>query len=442
MLITEEILNYILFFLTGDKEAHRQIIYAKEKDLSKEELKKEGRKIIILASSFFDEGIYGTELTMPELPLCKWNGIPVLFGTGETEFIGEKVIIHADLVASAFFLMTRYEEIIDAENLDVHMRFKGEGSFQDCTGTLERPLIDEWGNSLVRLAEKSGIALNPVSRKSKIYLTHDVDTPWPKFSMYRMIRSMAHYWIKERQPTLWPLLNYLGFDINHLDTFDRMMKWDDSLKKALPGRVEDIYFVIGNGEKLPMTGNYIDDEQLPGFIKRLSSASRIGVHVSYEAGQANDSVRFREEIKNLEDKLGTEVTDSRNHYLLNRGCEGMRMLIENGIKEDFTMGYADRTGFRLGTSRPVKWIDPEKMKLTELVLHPLNIMECTCYSYMGYNQDEMLELIKKNIDTAFKNHGDFTLLFHNNAFASKKVSGIDLAHVYSETLKYLKNCYK
>ena len=33
-------------------------------------------------------------------------------------------------------------------------------------------------------------------------------------------------------------------------------------------------------------------------------------------------------------------------------------MIRAGITDDFTMGYADIAGFRLGTCRSVRWINP------------------------------------------------------------------------------------
>ena len=40
----------------------------------------------------------------------------------------------------------------------------------------------------------------------------------------------------------------------------------------------------------------------------------------------------------------------------------MVWLEKAGITDDFTIGYPDVAGFRLGTSRPVHWINPENKR--------------------------------------------------------------------------------
>ena len=66
----------------------------------------------------------------------------------------------------------------------------------------------------------------------------------------------------------------------------------------------------------------------------------------------------------------------------------MVWLEKAGITDDFTMGYPDVAGFRLGTSRPVHWINPENKRISPLILHPLAIMECSLnepvYMNLGY----------------------------------------------------------
>ena len=57
------------------------------------------------------------------------------------------------------------------------------------------------------------------------------------------------------------------------------------------------------------------------------------------------------------------------------------------ITDDFTMGYPDVAGFRLGTSRPVHWINPENKRISPLILHPLAIMECSLNEPVYMNLD-------------------------------------------------------
>lgn len=98
----------------------------------------------------------------------------------------------------------------------------------------------------------------------------------------------------------------------------------------------------------------------------------------------------------------------------------MRKLVELGVTDDFSMGFPDRAGFRLQTSRAVLWIDPERMQLTELVLHPLTIMDVTLSSdnYMHLDHEEAGYISQQLIDKVQMHHGDLCLLWHNSSLGS------------------------
>ena len=82
------------------------------------------------------------------LPLTIWEETPILFGEAKTEQIGETKVIHADLVAGTFFLITRYEEVIRRDVRDVHGRFPGKESLPYRAGFIDRPLVEEYGKLL------------------------------------------------------------------------------------------------------------------------------------------------------------------------------------------------------------------------------------------------------------------------------------------------------
>ena len=106
-------------------------------------------------------------------------------------------------------------------------------------------------------------------------------------------------------------------------------------------------------------------------------------------------------------KRRDELSVHRSHYL-NCSIENMRKLVALGITDDYTMGFADQAGFRLQTSRAVLWIDPERMQLTQLVLHPLIIMDVTLSSknYMALDQVEATYVCQQLIDKVRMHNGE------------------------------------
>ena len=85
------------------------------------------------------------------------------------------------------------------------------------------------------------------------------------------------------------------------------------------------------------------------------------------------------------------------------------------------MGYADVVGFRLGTCRPVKFINPNTRLLTELTLHPLVLRDLTLSDqrYMALEQDEAEHIAHDLIRTTARYNGELTLLWHNDLLSQK-----------------------
>ena len=91
-------------------------------------------------------------------------------------------------------------------------------------------------------------------------------------------------------------------------------------------------------------------------------------------------------------------------------------MVKAGYTDDFTMGFADEAGFRLQTTRAVRWIDPASYRLTNLTLHPLTVMDCTLSNdnYMNLTEEEAYFLCERLIEKVRLHHGDLCLLWHNS----------------------------
>ena len=130
--------------------------------------------IVIIPSGFFKLDVYGTEQAMPTLPLSSWRGIPLLFGEPREEWSadGSQLIIHADLLASTYFLISRYEEMYRRNERDTYGRFPGKSSLPYRAGFLHRPIVDEYGEALRQIILEEGIAMRYNLRLSAVQL------PW------------------------------------------------------------------------------------------------------------------------------------------------------------------------------------------------------------------------------------------------------------------------
>jgi hypothetical protein len=131
---------------------------------------------------------------------------------------------------------------------------------------------------------------------------------------------------------------------------------------------------------------------------------------------------------------------NRHHFLAQREPEHTTALAEAGITDDFSMGYADVAGFRLGTCRPVRWFDPVAMRLTHLTLHPMTVMECTLDrpEYMNLNYEQARSTCFSLLYQVAKHHGEAVLLWHNTQLAeSSAKAGSYQRQLYLDVLKHL-----
>ena len=98
---------YIVRFLLGDhltEDVYRLVGYTSDpRDYA-------NYKLVIVPSGFFNEEVYGTASTLPRLPLPTIENIPLLFGSPDVIRVGDTLVTRADFIASAFFLISRYEE--------------------------------------------------------------------------------------------------------------------------------------------------------------------------------------------------------------------------------------------------------------------------------------------------------------------------------------------
>lgn len=424
----EHFIQYIIKFLLGEQNSHlvNHIAYAKDSDAP----------VVIIPSHFFDDNIYMTQDSMPQIPLKEINGIPLLFGNEKIVEDGRQLITKADIIAGAFFLISRYEECIDQENRDGYGRMIGKKSLAYKAGFLMRPIVDEYGKLLREWLRKVGIpAEEPPVGYRHIYLTHDVDVIWQVNNFRTFIKSII---LGKRNvfESLRMWYNYEKYD--EFYTFPWLAKIDDSLRTVFGrDKCTDIYFVKAGGDSECDNFYYKDSIRMKKFIRFLKeSGAVLGIHLSFSAGKTPEITNL--EKKNLEKILENEVKWNRNHYLYSRNPEDMEFLISSGITDDFTMGYADIVGFRLGTCRPVKWINPFSQKVTSLTLHPLTVMDCTLddENYMDLSEEEARKVICKMLDVIRDFHGEVVLLWHNSTVT---IAGNGYQRkLYEKTIEMLK----
>ena len=375
----KEIIDYIIqFLLYGNKEAATQVGYTAD------EAEWQNYRVVIVPN-----GHLGKEIVMPELDRCAVERYAVVgrSASPEDEAI-TRYVIRTDIVYNTFFFISRAEEVINTQR-DEHGRFLAKYSILGQNNRLMIPTVDEYARMLMKLLD---LPL-PTPSFSQIYLTHDVDT----IAHYRHLRGAIGGIVRGEWRKVMASLR----DIHNDPAFT--FSWLIAQDKKVEG-AERIYFVkdtMGKGYDYPqykLDGK--DFETAEQLIE--NSGAKIGWHGSYYGGDMAN--------RQLGDKAGLH----RSHYL-RCSIDQMQRLAEVGVTDDFTMMFPDQVGFRLQTTRPVRWINPKTMQLTDLVLHPLTVMDCTLSNsnYMNLSEDEAYFECQRLFEKIHQNAGEVVLLWHN-----------------------------
>jgi hypothetical protein len=296
------------------------------------------------------------------------------------------------VIYNTFFYISRAEELL-VNDRDEHGRFLAKHSMLGKKNRLMIPLIDEYSRAMIKLLD---LPL-PEPGFSHIYLTHDVDS----IAYYRHLRGAIGGILRGRAKQVLAARRDIHNDPAY--TFSWLVSQDKKVESA-----QSIYFIKdtpGKGKDYPQYPLHSADF---AELKRLleGSGAQLGWHSSCYS------------ITSSPHRLITSSPDSltlhRSHYLC-CSIDKMQQLVDMGVKHDFTMMFADQVGFRLQTTRAVRWINPKTMTLTDLVLHPLTIMDCTLISnnYMHLSEDEAYFECQRLLDKIYQNSGEVVLLWHN-----------------------------
>ena len=196
-----------------------------------------GGERIVIEDHFFSgqkEDHYLLPENVPE-NACTFNspfdGTPntAIFGRNHFVFGDKEAVCGVDVFASAFFMLTRWEEYV-LPHRDRHQRFPAEKSLAFKAGFLDRPVVNEYALLLRQMFARIGWKLPPQTRQYQLSITCDADHPrlwWTAASRAKTVAASlfkrgdwqeARYWLK----------NHVFYKKDPYDVFD---EWMDLFEK-------------------------------------------------------------------------------------------------------------------------------------------------------------------------------------------------------------------
>jgi len=105
----------------------------------------------------------------------------------------------------------------------------------------------------------------------------------------------------------------------------------------------------------------------------------------------------------------------RQHFLILKLPETYQRLVNLGIQEDYSMGYAQHLGFRASIATPFYWYNLETEKKTELQIFPFQLMDVTFNTYLKRSPKDVLEEARPVIQNTKAVGGHLISIWHNSS---------------------------
>jgi hypothetical protein len=337
-------------------------------------------------------------------------------------------VLPFDVFAASFYLVSRYEEYLPFIP-DAFNRFEAENSLAYQYDFLKIPLVNLWIAEFEKLLLKKFPQLlvthNPYTFVSSI----DIDNAY-KYKEKGVMRSIGGY-----------LKSLISFDKTDLidrtsvlfrkekDPFD---SYDYQLEIQKKYKLKVIYFFL--------LGDYgVNDKNHPsnnhGFqklIKHLADYSSTGIHPSF--GSNGNSKQVKIEINRLAHITHRDIYNSRQHFSMLKFPDTYFTLQELGVTNDYSMGYANFSGFRASYCLPFYWYDLDDELETGLKIHSYCLSETTLRYKDNATPQTICDLAKPLIDEVKKYNGELITIFHNDTMGTAQ-EWVDWRNVYEEIVK-------
>lgn len=346
--------------------------------------------------------VYGSMSFIPE------SDIPAIFGYPGCKIFNEgeqkTVRCQLDVIASAFFMLTRWEEYVNPSR-DQHDRFPAFESLAYRFGFLDRPVVNEYVEMLWNMLSFLGIQQNRRERTFRFVPTHDVDMLQDQGNI---LRRMAGNLIRNRSIKLC-IQELCDRKRKPFDVFDHLMNLSEQA-----GVKSRFYFMSADDSGYDYE-YYLDD---PLFVLAIEKIKKRGHVIGFHPGYHTYiySSRWKEEKQCLEKASHAEVDEGRQHFLRFRVPDTWRIWNENGMRTDSSLSYPEQAGFRCGVCYPYPVFDILRRTMLALRERPLIAMDGTFVYYQRLNPQHTYEHMMKLMNKVHQYQGDFVFLWHNSGF--------------------------
>lgn len=371
------------------------------------------------------------------------HDIPVLFPcSGEKEWYslsGNQVRFHHDILKSAFYLLSGYQEYVNVE-MDMHGRYPWKSSIQHRLGFTQKPVVNHYFDLILEAFEKfcetNGLEFErKLGEAPLLFLSHDVDRI-RKYSIRNLayvvlqllgIKPSTHGFARQLKTVMDYAKGTLLFRKDPYWNFKELM----SLEKEL--HISSSWFLLEKTKK-DNSRYHFTEERIRALISSLSGQGHeIGIHGTLES--SDDTRAMTGGIERLNAVCENPVTGNRQHYLKYNHPTTTKLLADSELVYDASLGFAESIGFRNSFAHPFRLYDFDSQQPMDLWHLPLTVMDVTLLGYMMVPVGSIPETIRPVLKEVKRFNGVFSLLWHNCNLDEEEYPGINW--IYQAVLKEL-----
>lgn len=311
-----------------------------------------------------------------------------------------------DILSSIFYFISDYTNQINKER-DEHNRAMGSLSLAAQYQLNDKLIAERWCEAFLDLLLKNGFEFEVQKLPFQWIPSFDIDNTfaYKLKDGLRSYLSRAKDLIKQdRRRKIERQYVLSGDKKDPYDTFDYIVNLKNYGVRPI------VFYLLGDYGKYDRNIAW-NDIRHQRHIRNLSREVSVYLHPSYKSNY--EFAQLVEEKRRIESITLKEVERSRQHFLKLVVPTTYNQLIKAGFKHDYSTGYADLYGFRLGTARPVHFFDLKKNYQTELLLHSIAYMDGTLNQYLGLTIPEAKMIVQQLFEECKRYGGDFISLWHN-----------------------------
>ncbi len=335
-----------------------------------------------------------------------------------------------DIFSAIFFMISRYEEYINPSKDQWH-RFPAKASLAYKANFLHLPVVDIWLQQFFQqlTIHHSSLALH---KQTTVNFTYDVDVAYAykgrkigrqAGATVKDILRIQPYNLAQRTAVL------AGYLEDPFDTYEYIKKES----------INPIVFFLLCERKTKYDHNINPKHKIMELlVNKVKQWSEVGIHPSFYSSEKEEKIS--NEKQQLENLTSNNIIKSRQHYLRFKMPQTFRSLLRSGIREEYSLSFAEMPGFRAGTCTPFYFFDIERDKATELKLFPACIMDSTFRDDIVVPMKEALHVFIRHFEEVNKVNGHFISIWHNDTLAANNKQHFRWLH--QQILQYIRKRLK